>query len=187
MKRIGIVGGGLLGRLAAFILTESGHAVEVYEKTPENPDSSSLRAAAFTSAGLLSPISEKDSGGNIIFELGTKSLNLWSCLDRKIKKIIDEGLGLFLKGNLFVSSPAEVDNAVRFFNKIGFKGLPLSKGEKTIMEPNLSEKLTCWIVPDEGQIHPLRALNALVVATNKLSEKSVWHFNTTVRNLVPDG
>ena len=35
MKRIGIVGGGLLGRLAAFILTESGHAVEVYEKTLE--------------------------------------------------------------------------------------------------------------------------------------------------------
>ena len=64
-----------------------------------------FKGAAFTSAGLLSPISEKDSGGNIIFELGTKSLNLWSCLDRKIKKIIDEGLGLFLKGNLFVSSP----------------------------------------------------------------------------------
>ena len=185
MKRIGIVGGGLLGRLAAFILTESGHAVEVYEKTPKNPDSSSLRAAAFTSAGLLSPISEKDSGGNVIFELGTKSLNIWGCLDRKIKKTINEGLGLFLKGNLFVSSPAEVDNAVRFFNKIGFKGLPLSKDEKTIMEPSLSEKLTCWIVPDEGQIHPQRALNALVIATNKLSEKSVWHFNTTVREFGP--
>ena len=121
MKRIGIVGGGLLGRLAAFILTESGHVVEVYEKTPENPDLSSLRAAAFTSAGLLSPISEKDSGGNVIFELGTKSLNIWSCLDRKIKKIIDEGLGLFLKGNLFVSSPAEVDNAVRFLTKLDLK------------------------------------------------------------------
>ncbi len=185
MKRIGIVGGGLLGRLAAFILTESGHAVEVYEKTPKNPNPSSLRAAAFTSAGLLSPISEKDSGGNIIFELGTRSLNIWSCLDRKINKIIDEGLGLFLKGNLFVSSPAEVDNAVRFFNKIGFKGLPLSKGEKTIMEPSLSEKLTCWMVPDEGQIYPSRALNALVVATNKLSEKSVWHFDTTVREFGP--
>ena len=185
MKRIGIVGGGLLGRLAAFILTESGHAVEVYEKTPKNPNSSSLRAAAFTSAGLLSPISEKDSGGNIIFELGTRSLNIWSFLDRKINKIIDEGLGLFLKGNLFVSSHAEIDNAVRFFNKIGFKGLPLSKGEKTIMEPSLSEKLTCWIVPDEGQIHPLRALNALVNATNKLSEKSVWHFNTPVREFGP--
>ena len=57
--------------MAAFVLTESGHAVEVYEKTPENPGLSILRAAAFTSAGLLSPISEKDSGGNIIFELGT--------------------------------------------------------------------------------------------------------------------
>ena len=109
MKRIGIVGGGLLGRLAAFILTESGHAVEAYEKTPKNPGSSSLRAAAFTSAGLLSPVSEKDTGGNIIFELGMRSLNLWSCLDRKINKIIDEGLGLFLKGNLFVSSPAEAN------------------------------------------------------------------------------
>ncbi len=185
MKRIGIVGGGLLGRLAAFILTESGYAVEVYEKTPENPDLSILRAAAFTSAGLLSPISEKDSGGNVIFELGTRSLNLWSCLDRKIKKIIDEGLGVLLKGNLFVSSPAEVDNAVRFFNKIGFKGLPLSRGEKNTMEPNLSEKLTCWIVPDEGQIQPLRALNALVIATKKLSKKSVWHFNTPVEEFGP--
>jgi len=185
MKRIGIVGGGLLGRLAAFILTESGHAVEVYEKTPKNPNKSSLRAAAFTSAGLLSPISEKDSGGDIVFELGVRSLNIWSCLDGKINKIIDEGLGLFLKGNLFVSSPAEVDNAVRFFNKIGFKGLPLSRDEKTTMEPNLSEKLTCWVVPDEGQIHPSRALNALVVATNKLSENSVWHFDTTVKEFGP--
>ena len=185
MKKIGIVGGGLLGRLAAFVLTESGHIVEVYEKTPENPGLSNLRAAAFTSAGLLSPISEKDSGGNIIFELGTKSLNLWSYLDKKIKKIIDEGLGLFLKGNLFVSSPAEVDNAIRLFNKIGFKGPPLSKDEKNTIEPNLSEKLICWIVPDEGQIYPSRALNALVVATNKLSEKSVWHFNTLVENFGP--
>ena len=185
MKRIGIVGGGLLGRLAAFILTESGHAVEVYEKTPKNPGSSSLRAAAFTSAGLLSPISEKDTGGNIIFELGMRSLNLWSCLDRKIHKVINEGLGLFLKGNLFVSSPAEVDNAARYFSKIGFKGAPLSGVEKTTMEPNLSKKLTCWIVPNEGQIHPLRALNALVVATNKLSHNSVWHFNTLVREFGP--
>ena len=181
MKRIGIVGGGLLGRLAAFMLTEAGHIVDVYEKTPKNPNLSSLRAAAFTSAGLLSPISEKETGGNTIFELGTRSINLWSSLDRKINKILDEGLGLFLKGNLFVASPAEVDNAVRFFNKIGFEGLPLSRGEKNTMEPNLSEKLTCWIVPDEGQIHPLRALNALVVATNKLlSHESVWHFNTPV-------
>ena len=46
-------------------------------------------------------------------------------------------------------------------------------------------KLTCWIVPDEGQIHPLRALNALVVATNKLSQKSVWHFNTLVEEFGP--
>ena len=185
MKKIGIVGGGLLGRLAAFVLTESGHIVEVYEKTPENPGLSILRAAAFTSAGLLSPISEKDSGGNIIFELGTKSLNLWSYLDKKIKKIIDEGLGLFLKGNLFVSSPAEIDNVTRLFNKIGFREPQLSKDEKNALEPNLSEKLTCWIVPDEGQIYPLRALNALVVATNKLSEKSVWHFNTLVEDFGP--
>ena len=35
--------------------------------------------------------------------------------------------------------------------------------------------------------YTLAALNALVVATNKLSEKSVWHFNTLVRNLVRDG
>ena len=185
MRRIGIVGGGLLGRLAAFILTESGHTVEVYEKTSKNPDLSSSRAAAFTSAGLLSPISEKDTGGNVIFELGTRSLNLWSCLDRKVKKIVDEGLGLFLKGNLFVSSPAEAHNAVRLFNKIGFKGLPLSRDEKITMEPNLSEKLTCWIVPDEGQIYPLRALNALVVATKRLSNKPVWYFNTPVREFGP--
>ncbi len=185
MRKIGIVGGGLLGRLAAFILTESGHTVEVYEKTSKNPVLSSRRAAAFTSAGLLSPISEKEKGGDIIFELGTKSLNLWSCLDRKVKKIVDEGLGLFLKGNLFVSSPGEVDNAIRLFNKIGFKGHPLSKDEKINIEPNLSEKLTCWIVPEEGQIHPLRALNSLVAATNKLSNKSVWHFNTTVTEFGP--
>ena len=53
------------------------------------------------------------------------------------------------------------------------------------MEPNLSEKLICWIIPDEGQIYPLRALNALVIATNKLSNKSVWHFNTPVEDFGP--
>ena len=51
MKKIGIVGGGLLSRLAAFVLTESGHTVKVYEKTPENPDLSILKTATFTSAG----------------------------------------------------------------------------------------------------------------------------------------
>tara|TARA_B100000575_G_scaffold286118_1_gene282361 strand:+ start:1013 stop:2071 length:1059 start_codon:yes stop_codon:yes gene_type:complete len=184
--KIGIVGGGLLGRLAAFMLTKGGHAVEVYERTSQRPAPTSSRSAAFTSAGLLSPISEKETGGNVIFDLGMKSLRLWHQIDDQISEIVNEGMGLFLKGNLFVSSPAEINYATRIFNKIGFNSAPLSKNQRMMIEPNLSDKLTCWIVPDEGQIYPSRALNTLVEATNKLvTNKSVWHFDTQINEFGP--
>ena len=53
MKNLGIVGGGLLGRVAAFVLSAAGHNITVYEKSSSNPLPGSKRSAAFSSAGML--------------------------------------------------------------------------------------------------------------------------------------
>ena len=76
MKNLGIVGGGLLGRLATFVLVNAGYNVNVYEKTSQNPPVGARRSAGFTSAGMLSPLSERESGGEEGFNLGTKSMTL---------------------------------------------------------------------------------------------------------------
>ena len=54
MKNLGIVGGGLLGRLATFVLVNAGYNVNVYEKTSRNPPVGARRSAGLLRADLVS-------------------------------------------------------------------------------------------------------------------------------------
>ncbi|WP_066156250.1 FAD-dependent oxidoreductase [Hydrogenophaga pseudoflava] len=77
MARIGIAGAGLLGRLLAWQLSPD-HEVTVFD--PANgPEARSdgLGPAAFTAAGMLSPLAELDNSGPAIAALGWRSMALW--------------------------------------------------------------------------------------------------------------
>ena len=83
---IGIAGGGLLGRLCAFRLSQAGHHVTIFEANASPaPAVNSIRAAAWTAAGMLSPIAEMECGGPIVRDLGKRSLTLWQGIDRALQ------------------------------------------------------------------------------------------------------
>jgi glycine oxidase len=70
---IAIAGGGLLGRLLAWRLLESGHQVTLYDAGSFDDSPS----AAHTAAGMISPISEAIDTEPLMYDLGVASLALW--------------------------------------------------------------------------------------------------------------
>ncbi|MFM1928453.1 MAG: hypothetical protein RIR28_1036, partial [Pseudomonadota bacterium] len=70
MMRVGIAGGGLMGRLMAHWCAQQGWSVTVREAGPEHPAVLTERAAAYTSAGMLSPAAEMEAGGLPVYEMG---------------------------------------------------------------------------------------------------------------------
>ena len=92
-KRIGIAGGGLLGRLCALQLSRAGHRVTVFEANASPaPAVNSIRAAAWTAAGMLSPVAEMESGGPVVRDLGQRSLDLWKEIDQEIRPMLKESI-----------------------------------------------------------------------------------------------
>ena len=185
MKKVGIVGAGLLGRLTAFMLSKQGCEVELFEQTDIEPSSTENRAAAFTSAGLLSPVSEMESGGELVYTLGSESIRIWGHISKEVKRITSKDVGLRLEGNLLVAPAAEESFVERFFKKIEYKCLQLSKKDIAKLEPNVDSKLKCWLIPGEGHIDPIVSLEAILLATIKLNPASQkgFRFKTKVDDL----
>jgi glycine oxidase len=80
MSRIGIAGAGIAGRLLAFQLARLGHDVEVFDLAPDAAAPQGQQphlAAAFTAAGMLSPLAELEHAPADIAERGWRSLDLW--------------------------------------------------------------------------------------------------------------
>ncbi len=183
MNNLGIVGGGLLGRMAAFILNESGYDITVFEQNSSSPPIGTQRAAAFSSAGMLSPLSEKESGGKEVFELGNRSMTLWPVLDELIKKTLGYGLELKIIGNIFVSQTQDLSFADRLFKKISYIPNTLTIDQLNDLEPSIDPKLKCWLIPNEGQVDPLLAMKNFYNSTIKNKSESFvkWNFNSKVK------
>ena len=185
MKNLGIVGGGLLGRVATFVLVSAGYNVTVFEKTSPNPAIGKMRSAGFSSAGMLSPLSERESGGEAVFSLGTRSMSMWPIINNLVKNVLGVGLGLKINGNIFVSQQQDLAFSDRLFHKLHYKKNLISSNTIKEIEPCLDHNLKCWLVDNEGQIDPLLAMKNLYLASikNHSNGKANWSFNANVRHI----
>jgi glycine oxidase len=80
MSHIAIAGAGIAGRLLAWQLARLGHEVDVFDPAPDaQPPAPGLthEAAAFTAAGMLSPLAELENAPPEVAERGWRSLELW--------------------------------------------------------------------------------------------------------------
>ncbi|MFM1827140.1 MAG: hypothetical protein RLY67_521 [Pseudomonadota bacterium] len=175
--RIGIAGGGLMGRLMAHGCSQVGHAVQVFEAGPEAPAVMTARAAAFTSAGMLSPIAEMEAGGEAVYDLGIESMRLWP----QIHKACNHAFDLRINGSLMVCHPADRASAERVLahTRPGAtepQPTPLASQDLESLEPALKPRLHGWMLPNEGHLFPAEALDAL----REYSPNSQWRFNTPV-------
>jgi glycine oxidase len=180
--RIGIAGAGVLGRLLAVQLSRAGHAVQVFDPAhgPGPHDASVARAAGWTAAGMLSPVAELERAGNEVFALGQRSCALWP----QIVQSLNQPVELRMQGSLLLAHRSDAGAAQRVVGLLQAKAdapyqpQPLTLPQLRELEPSVSGPALAWLLPSEGQIHPIQALQAL--ATQASVQGVQWHWGATV-------
>jgi glycine oxidase len=184
-KSIGIAGAGLLGRLLAWQLARAGHRVSVFDPAagPE-PTFDGRQAAAFTAAGMLSPLAELDNSSPETAALGWRSLVLW----RQIAQRLDEAPLFAANGSLLLAHRSDLGAAQRVLARLA-QALPASPPARALsarqlgeIEPALHGAAHAWLLPGEGQIDPVGAMHAL----HRGATGVTWHWRSPVREVAPE-
>jgi glycine oxidase len=195
---IAIIGGGLVGRLLAWRLASTQQpnsisdnginpnttlSIKVFEKGLLAPHSSQYdKAAAFSAAAMISPMSELVASELEIFQLGLTSLKLWpTWLDK---------LGCpqhcHQQGSLVIAHPNDISELQQFTRDLSFKLNERSNSDKSctnteslqilndrhqleFLEPSLSPQFQSGIyLPNEAHIDHDEVLKDLVTQAKKL-------------------
>lgn len=179
--KAGIVGSGIMGRVLAYFLVNSGWSVTLFDK--ESP--SQQNNCSMVAAGLLSPIIELEHSTSFIFDLGRESLfQHWPMLIEQLpEKIYFQN-----KGSILLSHPRDQAEMSRFIksiaNKINQKTVfyEITQSEIFTKEPELSQFNNGYYFPDEGQIDNQTLMRALY---HYLIEKNVTWKQQQVESLEP--
>lgn len=126
-KRIAILGGGLAGRLLAWRLAANNEdldngitfsEIHIFEKGNLAPAAhESDKAAAFTAAAMISPLSELVASELEIYRLGQESLRLWPLwLDQ-----LDCPQHFHQQGSLVIAHPNDQSELLQFRRDLDFK------------------------------------------------------------------
>lgn len=179
---IGIAGAGLLGRLLALRLSGAGHTVEVFDPAagPGPRAESGSQAAGWTAAGMLSPVAELECADARVFAWGLRSCALWP----EIVRSLGEPVALRLQGSLLVAHRSDAGAAQRVVGLLQAKAgapyqpEPLDRARLAELEPSVSGPSLSWLLPCEGQIHTVQAMQALAAQATR--QGTQWHWQTTV-------
>jgi len=177
MARIAIAGAGLAGRLFAWALSRAGHAVQVFDPADgPAPRFDGQGAAAFTAAGMLSPLAEQECGGAAVARLGWDSLALWP----RIVAALPAAPRLRIAGSLLLAHGADRGAAARSLARMP-GAQALAPAELRALEPALASGLLAWLLPGEGLIHPVEAMAALQAH----AAGARWHWGRAVDDVLP--
>lgn len=180
--RIGIAGAGLLGRLLALELSHQGHDVEVFDPAQDaGPrETSGTQAAAWTAAGMLSPVAELDRGNEEVFRLGLRSCALWPGIARAVGA---PGV-CHLDGSLLVAHRSDAGAAQRLVGllqaKAGADYQPeaLSTEALAALERSIQGPSLAWRLPCEGYVEVHNTLHALHAQAT--CQDVQWHWGRRV-------
>lgn len=186
---IAIAGAGLAGRLFAWALARDGHRVRVFEAGPgPAPQFEARGAAAFTAAGMLSPLAELEKADAPIAAAGWRSIALWPAIVRSLRPVAP--VGLRLDGSLLLAHRSDGGAAQRVLDRLqqaGPESFPtpqaLDASALAALEPALRRHagLRAWRLPGEGLVHPLEAMAALHLAATSVD----WQWSSPVADCAP--
>lgn len=183
---LGIAGAGLLGRLLAWRLARLGHRVAVFDPAdgPE-PRFDGQGAAAFSAAGMLSPLAERDVASERVAALGWRSIALW----RDTVAALPTPPAFATRGSLLLAHRADLGSAQRMLARLpaGPDGpRALDAGALAALEPALqgSAAAHAWLLPGEGQIDAVQALRSLHAAASATGGVA-WHWGCRVTAVEP--
>lgn len=181
MARIAIAGAGLAGRLFAWALTRAGagpHEVTVFDPAGgPGPRWDASGAAAFSAAGMLSPLAEQEQGGAAIAALGWRSLALWPDIVAALPRLSDTPL-LQRRDSLLLAHGTDLGAARRALARMP-GAETLDDSALRALEPALAPGLWGWRLPGEGLIAPAPTMAALLAG----AEQARWRWGETVASM----
>ncbi|WP_323843782.1 glycine oxidase ThiO [Microbulbifer magnicolonia] len=166
MPRIAIAGGGLMGRLLAWRLSLQGLAITLFEAR----DLSTPSGACWTAAGMISPLSELVHSQREIYELGTRSLALWSDWAEELEALSGRSVAFRNAGSLLVAHGQDKSELLQFQRElagkldgdIGLHVQSLNAAQLQQLEPALENFEQGLYLRAEGDIDNRRLLPVLL-------------------------
>ncbi len=155
---IGIAGAGLVGRVLALNLLQSGYTVTLFDEDTAYGD----KAAGITAAGMLAVFAELESAESVIFDHGNRSIALWPNLLEQIG-IAD---AYQQKGSIITAHPQDYNELDHFIDTLKSKVEEaseiklLDRQELTQLEPDLDQHAKAFFIPHEGQVDAQRFMKA---------------------------
>lgn len=177
LLRVGIAGAGLLGRLLALQLSRAGHEVHVFDPAAH---AEARGAAGWTAAGMLSPLAELESADANVFRLGWRSLELWPRLLEALPLPVE----FRQDGSLLLAHRGDEGAARRVVDLLRSKAgaigdhslQPLDAAGLRELEPSVQGPAHAWLLPREGRIHTVQAMQALAAGATRVQ----WHWGRAV-------
>lgn len=184
--RVGIAGAGLLGRLLAWRLARDGHRVAVFDPMPSpRPNFDGQGAAAFSAAGMLSPLAELANAAPEVAVLGWRSIELWRDI---VAQFGDDAAPMFVeRGSLLMAHRGDLGSAQRVLARLEQapagtpRPRPLDADRLRSLEPALLWPAHAWLLPGEAQIDPVAALHAL----HRGAVGAQWRWDCPVSHVAP--
>jgi glycine oxidase len=177
--KLGIAGAGLLGRLLALQLSRRGHTVDVFDPAA-GPEARG--AAGWTAAGMLSPAAELESADMNVFRYGVRSIELWADLLPTLSRPVSFSRA----GSLLLAHRADTGAAQRMIRLLDDKApaehrpQAISMADLAALEPDVHGPTQAWMLPHEGQLHTVQAMQALQASADS---RVTWHWGAPVARL----
>lgn len=160
-QHIAIAGAGLSGRLLAWRLRLLGHHITLFEAGQLLPDNNLPRAAAFTAAGMIAPLSEAVVSDANVYRMGQFALQRWPEWLTDLPGNQHNNSPLFFSnGSLLVAHPQDESELQQFENELNFV-VPdcrnyqwLSNRDIRELEPDLHPHfMRGLLLQEEGHLH----------------------------------
>ena len=179
MKKITIIGAGLMGRLLAWRLSRAGYAVTLYDAGPED----STCSAAHTAAAMVAPVAERPLCHDSVFYAGCRSLELWPVLLDELYTCTGMRVHINRSGTVLVAHAADQAEMLNFERDLTRAGIyrsdlvtQLSGTELRKTEPGLSPEFNGgYLLPSEAQIDNRSLLPALLAAARKHGAECIFN------------
>lgn len=193
LRTVGIAGAGLLGRLLAWSLARRGLQVSVFDPAGgPAPRFDGHGAAAFTAAGMLSPLAEREVASERVSAMGWRSIEGWQAVaaaivDPSVSLEGRPGLRVNVRGSLLLAHRSDRGTAERLLSRLPGKlpaarrPTPLAAGELVQLEPALHGVPHAWLLPGEGLVDPVATMQALHDDAGGVQ----WHWGHRVEALRP--
>jgi len=164
---IAIAGAGLLGRLLAWQLLQANCKVTLFEAgsfTPSTPQSH--RAAAFTAAGMIAPVSEALVSHEGVYRMGQFALTQWPLWLKHLQP--QTAPFFFQQGSLIIAHPQDLSELEQFQRDLKFV-LPqcthyesINQQQIQALEPDLNSCFTKGVLlTEEAHLNNRELLTAL--------------------------